>query len=80
MWWLAGIPLAWALIGLSVAGDQAWKSGSPRFADLTYIARLALYWLWFMSVWKCSRNVEHRLWTVLARGALFAGLAVTALT
>jgi hypothetical protein len=37
-----------------------------------------LYLAWFNAVWRCSRNVEHALWTFVARAALLLGLVATA--
>jgi hypothetical protein len=42
------------------------------------VARVIAYLLWFLAAWRCSRNVERRLWTYVARGALVLGLLATA--
>ena len=46
----------------------------PGWADLLDVARIAVFWLWCREAWLCSRNVEQRLWTPLARVTLAAGM------
>ncbi|MGH8723417.1 MAG: hypothetical protein ACREU1_01050 [Burkholderiales bacterium] len=78
MWWLGGLLLAaasGALIGLA---ERAYWAGYPALEALAGVARIVLYLFWFHAAWKCSRNVEHAVWTYLARGTLLAGLLATA--
>jgi uncharacterized BrkB/YihY/UPF0761 family membrane protein len=74
------VPLVGALHLLSRASEDAWLAGHPGLANLLAAARIALYWAWFLAVWKCARNVANPLWTPAARGALIAGLVLVVLT
>jgi hypothetical protein len=42
------------------------------------VARILLYLVWLHMVWRCSRNVEHPLWTYVARAAAVLGLVASA--
>jgi hypothetical protein len=53
-------------------------SGTPGWGDALDVSRFLLYLVWFRLAWRCSRNVEHAVWTPLARGALAAGLVLSA--
>ena len=47
--------------------------------DLASVARILLYLVWLHAVWRCSRNVEHALWTYArARAPLILGLLANA--
>jgi hypothetical protein len=81
VWWLAGIPLACVTAALVLAaqylrglGTWAWGWG-----DACDAARLLVYLAWAHLAWRCSRNVERAAWTPLARGALSAGLVLSAM-
>lgn len=81
IWWLAGIPVA-CITGLlvlaaeSLRGLGAWAWG---WGDACDAARLLVYLAWFLPAWRCSRNAGHGAWTWLARGALLAGLVLSAM-
>jgi hypothetical protein len=51
-----------------------------HWGDLLDIARLGVYWFWYRLVWKYSRNVGLRVWTITARAAAVAGLVAMALS
>lgn len=81
VWWLAGILLAWITSALMIAAEHlrslgAWAWG---WGDLCDVARLLVYLAWFRLAWRCSGNVQSVVWTQLARGALAAGLVVSAM-
>jgi hypothetical protein len=78
VWWLWGIPVAWATSALVVGAELARDGGQPGLGNLLDVARLAIYWAWMLPAWKCSRNVAFRALTPVARAALVIGLTVHA--
>jgi hypothetical protein len=74
------VPVAGTLAALSHFAEDAFLAGHAGLANVLAAARIALYWAWFLAVWKCSRNVASPRWTLVARGVLIAGLAVVVLT
>jgi len=60
--------------------DNAREAGQAYWGDLLDVARLAVYWFWFRLVWKYSRNVGLRVWTLMARAGAVAGLVAMALS
>ena len=79
IWWLWGIPLAWVASALVVGAELVRNAGNEGWGSAFDVLRLAIYWFWMRAAWKCSRNVENRLWTPLSRGALAAGLVANVL-
>jgi hypothetical protein len=80
VWWLYGIPVGLAAAAMFAIADNAREAGQAYWGDLLDVARLAVYWFWFRLVWKCSRNVGLRVWTVMARASAVAGLLAMALS
>jgi hypothetical protein len=80
VWWILGIPVAWAAGALLIEADNARHAGARALADVLDLTRLALFWFWFRLAWRCAPNVRHVWWTGIARTAMLAGLALTALT
>jgi len=78
VWWLWGTAAALLSAALLWGGEWAYHAGHPALEAFLGVARVVLYVVWFIAAWRCSRNVAHRLWTPLARAALLAGLAATA--
>ena len=78
VWWIWGVPVAGLTGALVWFAGWAYWAGYPALEDLLGAARIMLYWFWFHAAWKCSRNVDHPLWTYLARTALLGGLLITA--
>ena len=78
VFWLGGGVLAALSFLLIRSAEQAYFAGYPALEALLNVARLLLYLVWFQAVWRCSRNTGHAGWTHLARGALVAGLAASA--
>jgi hypothetical protein len=79
IWWLWGIPVAWATAALIILVDSLRTQGYPRWGDFFDVLRLLLYWWWLQRAWRCAPNVERRLWTLAARVALSAGLVLSLL-
>lgn len=79
VWWLGGIPVA-LITGAMMSGAErlrglgAWAWG---WGDACDAARLVLYLAWFMLAWRCSKNVQGRVWTPLTRVALLSGLVAS---
>ena len=59
--------------------EFARSGGEHGWGNFLDIVRLAVYWFWMRLAWASSRNVDHALWTPLARTALVAGLLANAL-
>ena len=79
IWWLWGIPAAWAFSALIIGAELARSAGYHGSANLLDALRLAVYWFWLRLAWQCSRNVDHAVWTPVARTALVIGLIAHAL-
>ena len=78
VWWLWGMPVAWAAIALVLSAEYARDAGQPGWGDFLDIVRLGLYWWWMRIAWSCSGNVGNRFWSPLARVGLLLGLAAHA--
>ena len=81
VWWLAGIPVAWATSALVLAAEDLRSLGpwAWGWGDALDAARLLVYLAWFRLAWRCSRNVQGAAWTPRARAALAAGLFASAM-
>jgi hypothetical protein len=77
VWWLWGIPVAWATSALVLAAEFARNAGNETWGSALDVLRLGLYWWWMRMAWSCSRHVRP-LWALLARLALVLGLAAHA--
>lgn len=80
VWWLWGIPTAWAISALLIAAESAHSAGHGGWGDALDLARLAVYWWWLRMAWRCSPNVRNPVWTSLTRIALAVGLVVNVFT
>lgn len=83
VWWLLGVPfhLAWWALYLWI-----WRSGiAPETFLLIstwfwpgllalFAACSALFLAWCTAAWRCAGNVDHRVWTILARLLIGVGL------
>jgi hypothetical protein len=79
VWWLWGIPTAWAASALIVFAESTRSAGYNSWGDFLDVVRLALYWWWMRLAWKCARNVDNSFWTYASRGVLALGLVVNVL-
>ena len=79
VWWVWGIPVAWATTALVLAAEYARAAGWHGWGHAFDLVRLAVYWWWMRIAWACSRNVANPLWSPLSRAALVLGLGVNAL-
>ena len=80
VWWLYGIPVGLVAGAMFAIADNAREAGQAYWGDLLDVARLAVYWFWFRLVWRYSRNVGLRVWTLMARAGAVAGLVAMALS
>ncbi|MDR5740830.1 MULTISPECIES: hypothetical protein [unclassified Caballeronia] len=83
VWWLLGLPLhlAWWAVYLYLWGTGVapepfllitiwfWPGMLGLFA-----ACAALYLAWCTAAWRCSANVDRRVWTYVARVLIGVGL------
>jgi hypothetical protein len=70
VWWLIGVPLN---IGFKILGGiitWASQSSSPAFSLLLGIAMVLVAIVWCKMAWVCSKNVQNRIWTHLARAMI----------
>jgi len=74
IWWLCGIPVAIATSVLSTYAELTRVAGDMGRGDLLDAVKLLIYLAWCTLAWRCSRNVDHAVWTPLARVAIVAGL------
>jgi len=79
VWWLLGIPVAWAASALVIGAELARNAGSEGWGSALDVLRLAIYWYWMHAAWKCSRNVDQAWWTPLSRALLAVGLVAHAM-
>ena len=76
VWWVYGAPVACGVVLLVYFAEEPRLAYKPGWADLLDAVRLAAFWLWCWLAWMCAGNVVRRVWTLLARAALAAGLVV----
>jgi hypothetical protein len=76
VWWICGVPVAWATSALVVGAEAARMGGHPAAGDGLDVVRLLIYMLWAQLAWRCAHNVETRLWEPMSRFALTAGLVL----
>ena len=79
VWWMWGMPVAWAASGLVLAAEFARNAGSPAWGDALDVVRLALYWWWMRIAWSCSGNVANPVWSPVSRAILILGLSANVL-
>jgi len=79
VWWLWGIPVGWTTSGMMIAAELIRDVGYWGCGNLLDVARLLVYFSWARLAWRCSRNVEDRRWTPVARFALGAGFVSMAM-
>jgi hypothetical protein len=77
-WWIGGALLLVCTALLIGVTERAYESGHTGLGTACDVARLLLYGVWFLVVWRSSRNVGRRLWTHVARGLAIAGLVASA--
>src|SRR2546426_12585154 len=80
VWWVYGIPVGLVAAAMFAIADNAREAGQAHWGDLVDIARLGVYWVWFRLVWKYSRNVGLRVWTITARPPAAARLVAMGLS
>jgi hypothetical protein len=79
VWWLCGIPVAWATSALVIGAEALRIGGHPAAGDWLDVVRLLIYILWAQLAWRCAHNVETGLWEPMSRFALMAGLVLAVL-
>ena len=77
-WWIGGALLATGTALLVWAADSAYDAGYVALGGLANAARVLLYIVWALAVWRWSRNVRRPFWTYAARTLLVAGLVASA--
>lgn len=76
IWWLCGVPVAWATSALVIGAEAARVAQHPIAADWMDVLRILIYTLWAQLAWQCGHNVSTKIWSPLSRFALTAGLVL----
>jgi len=79
VWWVWGIPVAWAASALVLAAEYARSAGWQTGGHALDLVRLAIYWWWMRIAWSCAGNVANPIWSPLSRAVLVLGLTANAL-
>jgi len=79
VWWLWGMPVAWASSALVLGAEFARTGGASAWGDALDVVRLALYWWWMRFAWSCAGNVANPIWSPVSRAVLVLGLTANAL-
>lgn len=78
VWWELGVPP-----DLHYLSDQCIPCIRPQVppgspvALVVGVVRFAVFAAWYRAAWLCARHVNHRIWTVLARGGLLVWVATS---
>jgi hypothetical protein len=79
IWWLCGIPVAWATSGMIILAELIRNAGYWGWGDLIDVTRLLVYFSWARLAWRCSHNADDRRWMPVSRFALGVGLVSMAM-
>ncbi len=77
--WIAGIPAAALVTILVLLAESARSAGQHMTGDLLSVAQFLVYFAWFRLAWRASHNMPDSTWRPVARGALAAGLVLSAM-
>ena len=78
-WWVMGVPVAAFAVWLAMLAEDY------RYADMHFTGalvdtfKLLLCLFWLIVAWRCSRNVGHRFWRGMGRGAIVLTFAFVGL-
>jgi hypothetical protein len=76
VWWICGLPVAWATSALVIGAEVARNGGHAATGDWLDVLRLLIYILWAQLAWQCAQNVDTKIWAPISRFALTAGFVV----
>jgi hypothetical protein len=79
VWWIAGIPVAWLVVGLVLLAEGAHSAGYRGAGDLLEVTQFLIYFAWFRLAWRASRNIGHSILRPAAQGVLATGLVFSAM-
>jgi hypothetical protein len=77
-WWIGGALLAVLTALLVWATERAHGNGQVALGGLASLARVVVYVVWFVAVWRSALNVGRPFWTYVARSLALAGLVASA--
>jgi hypothetical protein len=80
VWWLWGMPVGLGASALTLAAEALREALYYGSGDAVDVLKFLLYLIWFSAAWRCSGNVNHRIWTFVSRLAIALGLGVAAIT
>jgi len=79
VWWIAGVPVVCTVAVLVLLAESARSAGHHGMGDLLSVAQFLIYFAWFKLAWRASRSIPDSTWRPVARGALAAGLVLSAM-
>jgi len=79
VWWITGIPASSLVIVLVLLAESAHSAGYRGVGDLLSVTQFLIYFAWFRLAWSASRNIVDSTCRPVARGALAAGLVLSAM-
>jgi hypothetical protein len=71
-WWAMGVPVAAFALWLAMLAEHYRYAEMHFTGALVDTFKLLLCLFWLIVAWRCSRNVEHRVWMTAGRGAIVA--------
>lgn len=77
--WIAGVPAAGLVTILVLLAESARSAGHHGMGDLLSVAQFLIYFAWFRLAWRASCKILDSTWRPVARGALAAGLVLSAM-
>jgi hypothetical protein len=80
VWWLAGIPVAALAYGLGVSAESFRYDEAHFSGALLDTLKFLLCLLWLTVAWRCSGNVDRRMWSGIARCAIAVVVLLVGLT
>ena len=79
VWWIAGVPAVCIVAVLVLVAESARSAGHHGIGDLLSVVQFLIYFAWCRLAWRASREILDSTWRPVARGALAAGLVLSAM-
>jgi hypothetical protein len=80
VWWLAGLPVVALAYGLGVAAEGFRYDDAHFPGALLDTLKFLLCLFWLRVAWRCSDNVDHRIWSHIGRWTMAVVALVVGLT
>ena len=79
-WWLAGLPVVALAYGLGVAAESFRHDEAHFTGAMIDTLKFLLCLFWLRVAWRCSDNVDHRIWSHIGRWTMAVVALVVGLT